>query len=464
MSISFPPRPPAGTAATHSDSPMSTIASSSPSAKGRADASAASGLRARLDGQRGWTVFAALTARGAGFLLGVLITRCAGPQALGEYSAIQNTAAAFAAPLQTVLGNNVVLGRGGPGQGGAAWQSTVSNSLLALMLIAAIQLFTTHSQLLQGLVRADPAAAHAALVEAAFLASLASQLLGAILFAGAVGLGLATPVAAAGSLLNLLVAAAAVLIIPVFPGDGPLLFLVGSCTAVLLLPAVILAAAGRRRRDGNGLAAGLRRATAMFLGAWPSFATTVLAVFTFWYCTVYLVGSELGVAAVGVYAVGLQWGTLILLPVTSWGLLTLQALTDAVQCRHGERQALAGQMRKNLPVTALLAGAVAAASSLIPELYSLDTHDLNQLLLINAAAALAAAANNVWERYFLARNQRSRWLSYSAIGCGVQLLFTVTWIEQGLPIVALGALLSALCVLLLAALDSRRRLRRAEVR
>jgi hypothetical protein len=186
----------------------------------------------------------------------------------------------------------------------------------------------------------------------------------------------------------------------------------------------------------------------------PGMAALALNSATNWFCAIYLVQRIYGPTSVAVIAVGTQWLTLTLMPVTSWGGMALnELLTANAKVRTGvPGRVVTRLIIRNLAVTALVAGSMGIAADLIAKLYRLQSHGLSLVLWINVAISLIASVINVMERLFICQDRQIVWLVLSAVGLFAQAVATIALIDRGLWSVPLGIALANALTLLLAIL------------
>jgi hypothetical protein len=179
----------------------------------------------------------------------------------------------------------------------------------------------------------------------------------------------------------------------------------------------------------------------------PTIGTTTLSAAVSWLCTVYYVAQFHGVAAIGLLAVATQWLTLMLLPATSWGGMTLKTLIEAAAHQDAGlvRRVILDLVRKNLLVTLALGVLVGSSAAFIASAYKLGGSGLVAILWINCLTGLISAANNVMERLFICINRQGMWLLLSLPALGLQLAVTRFWIHDTLLIVPLGILAATIC-------------------
>jgi hypothetical protein len=186
----------------------------------------------------------------------------------------------------------------------------------------------------------------------------------------------------------------------------------------------------------------------------PGMAALALNSATNWFCTIYLVERIYGPTSVAVIAVGTQWLTLTLMPVTSWGGMALnELLTAKAKVRAAvPTRVVTHLIIRNLTVTAAVAGSMGIASGLIAKLYGLQSYGLPLVLWINVAISLIASVINVMERLFICQDRQIVWLFLSTVGLFAQAMVTIALIDRGLWSVPLGIVLANAVTLLLAIL------------
>lgn len=417
-------------------------------------------ITATLNNSRLSMLFASLATRGNGFLISLLIARLAGAPALGVYSALVNTAATVATPFAQVMTNNsTVLGADGSRHGNGNYCAYARASyFLALLLsvVSAVALFLLYEFML------DSDASHSPLLVSVAVCVVIAQVLGAVSLGFLYGAGEFI----LASRITLFVVLAACL------GAYPAIQRWGLSGALALLlfislgPPVLMGARVLTRhpeKEGarEAWAGALREVRFRFFRALPSVAATTTNNGVNWLCTIYLVQSVFGSAAVGVVAVAGQWLNLMLIPATSWGGVSLKVLSDAVA--SGDEKAAwrdaTGLMRKNLLVTLVLSGVIALVSESIARAYGLSDTDIALLICLNAACAMVAAINNVFERFLLALDRQAWWLVFSLVSFSIQMAVTLLFIAKGLWVVPVGVLVASIILCLLSYFGVSRALR-----
>ena len=407
-------------------------------------------LLVALRGPRFWTLFSTLCTRGVGFVTSFALARLAGVQWLGAYSAVLNTASAVTSPFALALTNNATLAAADAHREGPV--SFRAHARGHLLLGAGLSL--PACLLLAWLLRSTRGDATPAVWEMMLVAGCcvaAGQVLAGVIQGVYQGAG---HFLAAARVTAVVAAGMGLVAIPAvwFGGVGGALLI---ASVVALLPALLLGIGVfwvHHWQCGGGITVESRGRKPLHEALWrlwrslPSVGATAINATVNWACTIYLVRSEHGLAGVGVVAVALQWSTLLLMPATSWGGLTLKALTDSVAtgCAVQVREVVRRQIVKNVMTTGVMALVLGLGSGLIARAYGLHETDLWLLLCVNAVAATLASINNVFERLLLCLDAQPRWLAQSVVAFGVQVVFTASFIHLGLVVVALGVLLAGI--------------------
>lgn len=407
-------------------------------------------VRALAKGDRFWIVLSSLASRGSAFLVGMMITRMQGPAALGVYSATLNVAASLTSPFTSALQNNAALL--------SAPHSSVNGRrlllalhlpmLLVLMLLGGLGFVALAPR--SGLPQ--PWGEHGGLVMLAAICVLFYQLTNAL------GQGLLQGVGgfvrpSQGLLwLTLLITVCAV---PMISSMG-LAGAYGVLTLNSLLPPLLLLWMYVRPKELTGANArhaveplSLSLLTRMHGGSWPSVLGACVGAAVSWLCLVFLVNRSHGADGLGWVSLGVQWGTLMLLPVSSWGGVTMKRLIDAVDSRNAVTlgQAVRRQLVQNALVTVLLACAIVLLSPWIAALYKLPAAGLGTLLAVTSGYAVLGAMNNVYERLFFCLNRQGWWMVLTVVSAVLQSVVTWVLIERSYLGVAFGLGAGALCLL-----------------
>jgi len=394
--------------------------------------------------------FASLSTRGAGFLTSLLIARLAGASALGTYSALVNTAASVSIPFAQVLTNNsTIMGAESSRSGGDDYQLKARASFLLALLLSAFSataLFLLYKLTLDGEASLSPFL----LVVGIFV--VIAQVLGAVSLGFLYGAGEFMLASRISFLVALVVCLAAYPAIQNYGLNGALcLLLLASLFPPVLMGIRVLTRDCSFGDATESSSVAWRQVKSQFVRSLPSVAATTVNNGANWICTIYLVQSVYGAAGVGVVAVAAQWLNLMLIPATSWGGVSLKALSDAIASGDEKTawRASSGLMRKNLLVTLALAGLIALASGLIARTYGLSDTEVALLICVNATCALVASVNNVFERFLLALDRQAWWLFFSLASVSVQMVLTWLFIAKGLWVVAGGVLVAGIALLIL---------------
>jgi len=409
-------------------------------------------LFAAFNGPRFWVLFANLVTRGVGFATSFIIARISGAQALGEYSALVNTAATVIAPFLQVVGNNsTVLAVHACREGGVTvGRVAVANLLLAAVLaVASFPVFLILQNLALGGAKADESHLWLGLTAAGSV--VVGQLCGAVLLGCCYGTGQFAGSSRVSIGVSLTVV---VLVLPVV-----LLWGLAGAYATLafasVAPPLALAYSMFRgeQRSGRmvfGNQDALRNAITQFRASLPSVAATAVSAAVYWLCTIYFVQRSFGIEGVGLVAVAAQWLTVMLLAATSWGGVSLKILTEAVASGDPSavQKATFGLLEKNLAVTLAASFIVVLGAGWIGKSYGLGDSGLDLLLRLNAGCAVVGACNIIFERLLWAINRQSAWFAFSAAGFLVQVAITAFFIEAGLFVVVAGSLVGSMVLLL----------------
>ena len=395
-------------------------------------------------------LLASLTARGAGFLISLLIARLAGASALGTYSALVNTASAVATPYTGVLGNNSTLFGTEDSRSGATnfrMHARASFSLaLALSALSAAALILLYVFALE-----DEASRSPPLLAAGVLVVF-GQVVGAVSAGFLYGAGEFKFASRISVLVALAVCLGAYPAIQHFGLHGAIvLLLLTSLLPPTMMGARVLAKNGPLTHAREVKSRAWHEVRLRFVRSWPSVTASAFNTGVSWVCTIYLVQSVFGSAGVGVVAVASQWLNLMLLPATSWSGVSLKTLSDAIASGNERTawRASAGLLGKNLMVTLALAGSIALAAGAIAQAYSMTESDVALLIWVNAASAIVASVTNVFERFLLALDRQAWWLVFSLASLLGQAVVTFLFIANGLWVVAIAGLVSGIILCLL---------------
>jgi hypothetical protein len=278
---------------------------------------------------------------------------------------------------------------------------------------------------------------------------IVAQICGAVVQGFYNGLGhfvVAGKVFAAVSALVVLAAFPAVHYLGLSGAFGLLVF--ASLSPLLLLGMSILR--GRSGMSDCTPEQAFRQVCSRLLASLPTVGATTVNAMVNWLCTIYLVQQAFGMTGVGTVAVAGQWLTLLLMPATSWGGVTLKMLSESATKRDELelRRTVYSLVNKNVLVTFALGTVVALASSMIARAYGLDGGFV-ELLCINAVCAVVSSVVNVCERLWFCLDRQKTWFVFSSLAFLVQLAVTILWINHGVAVVALGLLAGGMTLLLL---------------
>lgn len=404
-------------------------------------------LRRVATDERAWVVLATVAAQGSAFLVGLLITRLHGPAALGLYAATLSTAACLAIPFTTMLQFNAAMLSESRPAAGERRRLLVAHLPAVLVLLAgglaAFAVLAPQSGL-PGLWGAGHE-----LVWAAALCVLFQQLQTAVAQGLLQGIGEFVRPAQWRVAVALAVASIAVPTIAWAGLDGAYLVLaLNSVIPTLMLSWLYLRGRDRSRPspDTPGEAAPDRAppSIGLVLRAHLASLSSVVAAssgaLTSWLCAVYLVNRSQGAEGLGWVAIGLQWGTFVLVPVTSWGGVTLKRLLDARNSGRPSavRRVMRVQIGQNAAVTAAVVTTVLIASPILAAMYRVPLGTLWPLLAVSGVYAVLAAVNNVFERMFYCVDRQATWMRLTLLSVLVQCVVTWLVIDESFLGVAVG--------------------------
>jgi len=407
-------------------------------------------VRTALNSVRFSTLVASLATRGAGFIASLLIARLAGASALGTYSALVNTAASVATPFAQILTNNsTVTGAESSRSGGDDYRLKAQASFLLALLLSAVSAVAL-LLLYEFTLGSDASPSPVVLTVGMFV--VIAQVLGAVGLGFLYGAGEFMLASRISFLAALVLCLAAYPAIQNYGLNGALcLLLLSSVLPPALMGLRVLTRDCSLGNTTESLPEAWQQVKSQFVRSLPSVAAITVNNGVNWICTIYLVQSVYGAAGVGIVAVAAQWLNLMLIPATSWGGVSLKALSDAIASGREKTawRVSSGLMRKNFLVTLLLAGLIALASGLIARAYGLSDTDVALLICVNAACALVASINNVFERFLLALDRQAWWLFFSFASVSFQLILTWLFIAKGLWVVAGGVFVAGVILLIL---------------
>lgn len=405
-----------------------------------------------LQSVRAWTLLAVLSARGAGFTVSFFLSRFAGAQALGAYTALLNTASAVLTPYTGIAGSNATIMAAAAHRVSPTSYFRVARASVALMACLSVLSFIVFVSLGsldndgQGLGRAWAAIGGATII--------LGQTMSAVIQGSLYGAGRFVWVARVSAVIAVVVAICA----------GPIVWWAGVngaltlAVVLVLLPSVIL---GWEFIAGGGSAGApaidvWKETWRRFIAGLATVAATTLDNGVNWLCAIYLVRQTLGIEGVGILGIATQWHTAMLLPAVGWNGVTLKTLTDA-SAKGDASTTLAAVKRlatRNLLVTVAVGGGLALVAPFLARAYSLGASELALLIRLFAVVAVVRALVTVPEMLMLCVDRQRLWLAFSVPAFALQALFTSLWIGSGLSVVVLGILLATvvrglLCLIVL---------------
>lgn len=413
-------------------------------------------LRPMLSGPHAWLVLGLLLSRATGFLIGLVLARSAGASALGLYSTVMNTAAPLVSPVShAMINNNTLMASEQRDQGlRGLWRAQLVITLIAMALT--LPLFALLFSRAVGHDTLEPAQWGWALVGAGsvVVSQLGTPMVAALLH----GEGRFRAAGQWSVLTGVLGLAAVLPVVWAFGLAGALgLAATSAVLAWLLLSGDLL----RRHRTEQTVAAVRGPILARLRKALPAITGMGLNGSVNWLCTIYLVHAYWRAEGVGVLGVGLQWSTLILIPATSWGGMTLALIGQAH--RAGDRAVLVGALRQQLlrngGATLVAALAVVAGAGLLTDLYRMQGTGLPMVLCAFAAAAFFGSLNGVFERLWWAAGRQRSWFIWQCMAFVMQIGTTLWLLPHHLAFAGIGVLVAALTLSLCSVLALRSHLR-----
>lgn len=412
----------------------------------------------KINTPRFWTLFANLAIRGAGFVISFIIARVVGVQGLGVYSAVVNTASTVAIPFSRVAMNNSTLSASLAYDQGTQSFRGYAKSYMLLMLGLSIASTIGFYFLFSSSI---PAANHADQSLLFLMVTSASVIIatlnGAVLQGFFNGAGNFTVPAKWYAITSIGISLAALPVVYWLRLDGAFYLLILNSLLPLFVLNVKLLGLKSPAEESHEHEKPRAHVVKQFITSSPTMLVATINAAVTWLCTIFLVQQNYGMIGVGLVAIATQWHTLVLMPATSWGNVSLKSLSDGMKSRNTKmiNNIILTLIRKNLIVTLLFGVVISAASGLIAELYGVSGSLLVWLILLNALVALLMAVNNVQERLYLCLGKQPVWFWLSSIGFLVQGLITVGFIEKTLLAVPIGMLCGAGAVSLLAWIKGR---------
>jgi O-antigen/teichoic acid export membrane protein len=407
---------------------------------------------AALQGPRAWLLLAMLLSRAGGFITSLVLARTVGTAALGTYATIMNTASPLVAPASQAMVNTTTVMASEQQERStlrSLWQVQALFSLGALGLVLPIALWLLSRAVEQTAANPMPWLLAVAGIFAVVVGQLATPLVSALLH----GEGRFRAAGQWAALVSIVTLCAVVPIIQHWGLAGALSLAAVSAALGWLLPSIDLLR--RHHHDQVLPRSALIRAYAVRLReAFPSIAGVLLNGGVNWLCTVYLIQRHWGAEGVGMLSIGLQWSTLMLIPATSWGGITLQSLATSHRTRDRATllAAIRAQLLRNAGVTAMIALLVAMSSHALERLYGVNEGSLWPILAVFSAAAVTASINNVFERLWWVGNRQRIWFAWTLSSLALQLIFTLIFLPHHLAFAGLGVLISGLATTLICTL------------
>lgn len=408
-------------------------------------------------GPRFWMLFANVVMRGAGFVTSFIIARVVGSGALGVYSSVVNTASSVVMPFtQAVSSSATIMAVNAHSM---SEETVVRFARANVLMASALSLLSFAAFYGLYAVALSEDGAHGVtrwLVLLAASSVIVAQICGSVVQGFYNGLGhfvAAAKVFATVSALVVLAAFPAIHYLGLPGAFGLLVF-------ASLLPLLLLGVSTLRGRGGASDCTpkeAFRQVCSRLLASLPTVGATTVNATVSWLCTIYFVQHAFGMPGVGTVAVAGQWLTLLLMPATSWGSVTLKMLSESA-IRRDElelRRTVYSLVNKNVMVTFALGAVVALTSGLIARAYGLDGGFM-ELLCINAVCAVVASVNNVFERLLFCIDRQATWFVFSCFAFVVQLAVTMLWIKSGVAVVALGVLAGGISLLIICMVSMNR--------
>jgi len=397
--------------------------------------------------------------RASGFIASFILARYAGTVALGNYSAVANSAATAVHPVLALVANVAPVHGNREGKDRLSTLMQVYARLglgfAAISAVAFVAMFVALDQ-------ETFSTATAVIALAAGLSSLTGQILTNVLQGvcyGTSNFRVPALIAAGASVVTTLAMAPATV-------TTGLAGALGVLAVTSTLSPLALFIWGRRHGtcvDTNERARIYNTAKELLRKNSPVIASTVFASVSSWFSLVLFVHHTKGAAGVGMIALGSQWTTLLVLAVTSWSGVTLQRLATAVRMDDPGRVALRavvlGLVGRHLAVTGVGAALVWPGAGVVANAYGTDGATLATLLRINSGLALVLSCSNVCERLLFCLDAQSGWVRSSLLGNVTQLVLVLVAARHSLEWVAAAVLAGALVTLTTATLIARLKLK-----
>jgi O-antigen/teichoic acid export membrane protein len=409
--------------------------------------------RGVLQSDRFWAIASSMAARGAGFVIGMLLTRWQGVAVFGIYAATLNVAASAMSPLGQVMQNNAAL-LAARQEGVVARRRVVlvHLPLLAGLFALGLLLFAVLAPRSGLAVTWNDAGAWTWFAAACviFFQLLNGTAQGFLYGAG----DFVRPAQAVVALLSVTMALAWPLI-SVFGLSGAYMALaLNSLLPPFVLLTLFLRAPASAPDEAGALplTVSSRVVGRAFARSLPFVLTALSSSAVMWFCMVYLTNAAHGKEGLGWVSLGVQWGTLMLLPCTSWGGLVMKHVMDEVHANGvtGAGRTVLRLSWQSSGITLLTAVVAWCISPLLASMYRVDANVLASLLAVTALYALLTSVNGVYERWFFCVHHQIQWLVIAGGGAAVQVIVTMWALPHGITGVAAGMGAGALAQCLLA--------------
>jgi len=405
-------------------------------------------LNRLIANDRIWIFAAAAFSRISNFLTNVILARYGGPAVLGVYSATLSTATTVVQPVVWSMSTSATLETQSAPDANARRAVTAAHVSWALRIAGVCGIAFLILQ--YGTDIAGDGAAHDALGALTGLIVVVSMLVTAALQGALHGAGVYKPVAVRTT------AVAFVCVVVAVPGVL-VLELAGALAALnvqyLLLPAALAHLARPCTGDRNRVAEAFAAARAQLIRSVPNVVATFVSSGTLWLTTIFLVQRSYGIAGVGVFAVGLSWQTIQMMPVIAWGGLSLRVMSEAQAASASDfRSAVRRVLAKDVSFTMVIAAIMFVCAHPISRIYGMVNTPLPMILRVNAITGLVLAAMQVFERSMFCLGKQRLWMHARVLG-GLCMLGLAPWIipvhlEYGAVAVLAGYLVTVvICVL-----------------
>lgn len=407
----------------------------------------------KINTPRFWALFANLAIRGAGFGISFIIARLVGVQGLGVYSALVNTASTVAIPFSRVAMNNSIMSASLAYDHSTASFHRYAKSYMMLMLALSMLSLVGFYFLLSSSISAESRADKSTLFLMITGASvIIATLNGAVLQGFFNGAGNFAVPAKWYAIISASIALLAFPVIYFMQLEGAFyLLILNSLLPLVVLNAKLLALESPvstmcEHEDANA------HVIKQFITSSPTMVVATINAAVTWLCTIFLVQKYYGMAGVGLVAIATQWHTLVMMPASSWGNVSIKTLSDSLKENNSHliSNTILMLVKKNIVATVLLGILISLASGLIAFVYGVSGSQLVGMICINAIVAVIMSVNNVQERLYLCLNHQPVWFLLSSTSFIVQGLVTFSLMQISILAVSIGMLCGALILSLAA--------------